>query len=297
MPSLLAAVLRRMRLAASVALGLAWLAGCQTLPRDRAALPPPALRGAAAALSPSNQRPWNADLAVLAYAEFEGHQVTLRNVRNFSYQSDEEYVVRYYDKTYDLNQLESLDFLVVPFKETGSLAHTMLSFGFGDGQYLGVSVEARLEEGEKYAPLLGALRQYELMYVIADERDLILRRTRHRDVDVYLYPTRATPAQARELFVDVMRRANKLAVEPEFYDTLTNNCTTNIVRHVNRLLPGRVPLEARVVLSGFSDQLAYDLGLLETDLPFAETRRLARITARSNRHGESPDFSARIRRR
>jgi hypothetical protein len=145
--------------------------------------------------------------------------------------SENDYIVRHYDKTFDLNRLDSVDFLVVPFKEAPNLAHTMLSFGFGGNDYLVVSVEARMEEGQSYSPVKGLMRQYELMYVVADERDVIPLRTKHRDVDVYLYRTRATPEQARMLLVDMMARVNKLAFEPEFYDTFTNNCTTNIVPH------------------------------------------------------------------
>ena len=137
-------------------------------------------------VTPSNHRNWAADLTVLSYADVGSNQVTVYNVRDFIYQSDEDYVVRYSDRTFDLNDLQTVDFVIVPFKDAPTLAHTMLSFGFGNGQYLGVSVEARLEVGEEYSPLMGGLRQYELIYVVADERDLIARRTRHRDVEVYL---------------------------------------------------------------------------------------------------------------
>ncbi len=247
-------------------------------------------------LVPSHNRDWSPDLAVLPYVGINGNHVFIKNIRNCTYHSDEDYVVKHYDKQFDLNELERVDFVVVPFKDAPSLAHTMLSFGFTDGQFLIVSVEARLEKGEKYSPLLGELRQYELMYVLADERDAILRRTQHRDVDVYVYRTIATPAQARELFIDVLRRVNQIAETPEFYDTLSNNCTSNIVHHLNRLRPGRVPYDVRVLLPGFSDELAYELGLLSTNLPFAEARRQARVTEAANRYADATDFSSKIRR-
>ena len=176
----------------------------------------------------------------------------------------------------------------------------MLSFEFTPPdrppEYLAVSVEIRKEVGEEYAVWKGSARQYELMYVIATERDLIGRRTRHRDVDVYLFPTKATTDQARALFVDVMERANKLASEPEFYDTITNNCTSNIVRHINRLQPGRIPFDVRILLPGYSDQLAHDLGLLETDVSLTLSRPEHRITEVANLHIASQQFSQRIRR-
>jgi hypothetical protein len=279
--------------------GLLLLGGCKsTVPSgDPAeALYAPATTALQNNLLPSNHRNWSPDLAVLPYAVFEGDQVTIHNIRDCSYHSDDDYVVRHYDKTFDLDELESVDFMVVPFKGFPSLAHTMLSFGFADGDQLGVSVEARLEEGEDYSPLMGSLRQFELMYVVADERDLIVRRTKHRDVDVFLYETVATPQQSRELLEDVLRRVNKLYSEPEFYDTVANNCTTNIARHINRLRPGRVPYELRIALPGFSDHLAYELGLLKRFGSFQATRERARVTSRANQFAERRDFSSRIRR-
>ena len=188
------------------------------------------------------------------------------------------------------------DFIVVPFKDAPNLAHTMLSFGFDDGHYLAVSVEVRLEEGESYSPVKGALRQYEIMYVVADERDLIQLRTQHRKADVYVYRTRATPDQARSLLMDMMQRVNQLAEKPEFYNTFTNNCTTNIVLHINHLRPGRVPYDIRVLLPGQSDRLAYDLGLLDTKVSFEETKLAARVNNLAEIHRDHPDFSQLIRR-
>jgi hypothetical protein len=218
------------------------------------------------AVLPSNHRNWEPAQAVLPYAQLNGNQLTIRNVRNCQYLSEDDYIVRHYDKTVDLNRLQSVDFLVVPFKDTPSLAHTMLSFGFNDQDYLAVSVEVRREVGETYSPIKGALRQYELVYIVADERDVIALRTQHRDDDVYLYRTRATPEQARTLLLDVMARVNKLATQPEFYDTFSNNCTTNIVAHINRMKPGRIPVNIGVLLPGYADRLAYDLGLLDTNV-------------------------------
>jgi hypothetical protein len=247
--------------------------------------------------APSNLRDWVPNLAVLPRAEVRGDRVTIYNLRNTKYLTADDYIVRHYDKTFDLQQLRTVDFLVVPFKDAPTMAHTMLSFGFGEEGHVALSVEARLEEGEKYSPVGGALRQYELMYVLADERDVILLRTRFRKDDVYLYRTKATPEQARWLFLDVLARVNKLAVQPEFYDTFANNCTTNIVAHINRLRPGRVPLDIGVVLPGYADRLAYDLGLVDTEFSFEKTRRNALISHVANRAEDGVDFSEKIRRR
>ncbi len=248
-------------------------------------------------LLPSNNRDWAPDLAVLAYAEIDGDRVKVHNIRHCTYRTDDEYVVKHYDKTFDLDRITEVDFVVVPFQDAPSLAHTLLSFGFEGGDYVSVSVEARREKEEKYSAVLGAMRQFELMYVVADERDVLVRRTKYRGADVYLYRTRATPEQARELFVDVMNRVNKLYREPEFYDSLTNNCTSNIVQHINRLRPGGLNLyDPRVLLPGYADHLAYDLGLLDRSKSFEQLREEARINARANRYADRKNFSELIRR-
>jgi hypothetical protein len=140
-------------------------------------------------------------------------------------------------------------------------------------------------------------RQFEVTYVVADERDLIRRRTRHLDAEVYVYPTVATPEQARELLVDVMARMNELAERPEFYHTLVNNCTTNLVSHVNALNPSRVPYSIGVLLPGLADRYAYDLGILDRRVPFEELQRAARVKDLATLHYDDPEFSRKIRSR
>lgn len=253
---------------------------------------------------PSNDRDWRPEYATLSTAEFDADSVHVKNIRNCSYLSEDVYVVDHYDKTFDLNRLTGVDFIVVPFKLVPSLAHTMLSFEFdGDSkegssgkEYLAVSVEARMEKGEAYSPFKGSARQFEIMYVVADERDVIRLRTEHRDVDVYVHRVRARQEQVRKLFVHVLTRANQLAEHPEFYDTITNNCTNNIVRHINTLRPGRIPWDPRAVLPGLSDQLAYDLGLLDTSRPFSDLKREAHVNAAAHQAANRPDFSTAIRR-
>lgn len=247
-------------------------------------------------LLPSNDRDWVPEHQSLATAEFtEDGKFTVRNVRSADWLTSVDCLVQYNDKTYDLNDLQTLDFIVVPF-EARSIAHTMLSFGFGQGDYLGVSAEVRVEKGEAYSAVLGLGRQFELIYVLADERDLLPVRVKHRKADVYIYRTTATPEQTRAMFKDVMQRVNALATAPEFYDTLSNNCTTNIVRHVNALAPGKVPYDFRVLLPGYSDQLAYELGLFDQRLPFAELKRRSWANERIVKYEHDPDFSAKIRR-
>jgi hypothetical protein len=248
-----------------------------------------------ATLQASNQRNWAADHEQLASADFHGREVEIHNIRNCEYTTSEDYVLRYYDKTFDLDKIRSVDFIIVPFADMPQIAHVMLSFGFENDEYVCVSVEIRREKGEKYSPVAGFMRQYELMYVVGDERDLIQLRTIHRLDDVYVYRTRAAPEQARMLLVDMLERANKLTREPEFYHTLTNNCTTNVVHHINKLWPNRIAYNVQVILPGYSDRMAYALGLLDTSKSFEETRAAARVNPLAYIHRDSPRFSAMIR--
>lgn len=245
---------------------------------------------------PSNDRDWVTNLAVLPYAEFDGGLVHVHNIRNTSYSSTVDYTPAYYDKTFDLRRLTSVWFIVEPFSDWGGAAHTFLSFGFDSTDFVTISVEARREKAETYHFLKGLFKQYELMYVVADERDAIGLRTNYRRDDVYLYPVKGRREKIRELFVAMLTRATELRQRPQFYNTLTSNCTSNIVRHVNSLLPDRIPFSYKWMLPGYSDQLAYDIGLIDTDLPFEDARRRFKITERALRAGVGPDFSMEIRR-
>ena len=247
------------------------------------------------ATRPRNDRNWNPDQVVLPRAEFHGSRVTVRNVRDIRYRTVDDFDVRHEDRTYDLDSLRTVWFLVEPFTTPG-IAHTLVSFGFAGGEYVAVSVEIRKERGEHFHPLKGMLDRYELMYVVADERDVIALRTNYRKDEVYLYPVRTTPEKMRAMFVGMLRRANALAERPEFYNTLTSTCTTNIVRHVNEVAPRKVsPWSARVLLPAYSDRLAYDLGLLDTTLPFEEARQAFRVDERARAYGDGAEFSRVIR--
>lgn len=277
------------RLASGIYLLVAtWLtvaSGCATLPHQ----------DLTDYVKPSNHRAWKANMAVLPYAKIRGDKVAVYNIRNCTYIDENTFVLDYYDHKFDLSEITSIDFIVVPFKDVPSLAHTMLSFGFGDGRHLVASVEVRLEQGESYSPIGGALHEFELMYVLADERDVIRLRTEHYGAEVYVYRTVATREQSRDLLLDVLRRVNSLEKHPEFYDTFTNNCTTNIVSHINRLNPGRIPWNPTNLLTGYSDRYAYQLGLLFDYGSFAATKQHAHLTQPTNQPLDSLQFSRRIR--
>lgn len=251
---------------------------------------------------PSLNRDWTADQVILARAGFVGDQVSITNVRNTNYRSTSDYEVRHYDKTFDLRKLESVWYIVEPFSGTGlGAAHTMVSFGFEGGDYVAISAEIRKEKGESFSAVAGLFRQYEMVYVIADERDVVKLRSSFRRDKVFVYPVKASREDMRKLFVSMLNRANKLATEPEFYNTLVNTCTTSIVGHVNEIAGAKVPLSYKTVLPAYSDELAYELGWLDTRGPNGKTLKLEEmrsrylINERAEKFKDDPKFSEKIR--
>ena len=245
---------------------------------------------------PRSDRQWVPQQAVMAHAEIRGDSVHIARVRNFSYTTEEEFTPAYDDRRYDLTKLETVWFIVTPFsKQWRGPAHTFVSFGFADSQYVGISVEARREPGETYNAITGLFRQFELMYVIGDERDLIGSRAVYGGYDVYVYPIRASRERIRALFLEMLARSNALATRPEFYNTLMNNCTSNVVDHVNHIVPRAVPHGIKTVLPGYADEVAYSLGLIDNSISLEEARRRFRVNDQARRFATSPDFSRRIR--
>jgi hypothetical protein len=244
---------------------------------------------------PSNERDWVPNLAKLPQSTFDGNLVTIQSVRNTAYRSSDDYTTAHNDRTFDLRRIQSVDFVVVPFKSVKAAVHTFLSFGFEGGERVAISVEVRRERAESYSPLRGLLRQCELMYVIADERDVILLRTKHRSDRVYLYPIKTSREKIRKMFVSMLRRANQLRTQPEFYNTLTNNCSSNILQHFNHVNDRKLPANLKVLFPGYSDQLIYDLGLIGGPMSFESLQQASEITEKANRFAEDAAFSQRIR--
>ena len=247
-------------------------------------------------VKPSLDRNWSPDQKILPRVSFTNDgKVRIKNVRNINYRSTTDYDVRHYDRTYDLDELESAWFLVEPFGSFGA-AHTLMSFGFANGDYVAISAEIRKEAHELFSPFAGMVRQYELMYVIADERDVIRLRTNFRKDVVRLYPIRTDKKTIRKVFVDALRRAEKLAKEPEFYNTLTNNCTTNIADHVRKFSDKSIPWwDYRYLLPETVDAIAYEQGLIDTDLPLDRAREHFLITKRAQAITDIDRFSELIR--
>ena len=248
------------------------------------------------AVEPSNEREWQPEVAILPYATVDGDRVTVHKIRNFDYRSETDSTPAYYDKTFDLRQLDAVD-LVASYWMGPDIAHLFLTFEFGGKDHLAISIETRKEKGEDYSTVAGFFRQYELYYVVADERDVIRVRTNYRrdpPENVYLYRVKGPTENARRLFLDYMEKINALRERPEFYNTLTTNCTTNIWMHT-RVNPGHPPLSWKVLASGHIARFLYEAGRLDTSVTFAELQRRSHINARAQAADEAQDFSRRIR--
>lgn len=246
----------------------------------------------------SNTRRWIPEQARMPHIRLQGDSAWIDNVRDFRWRPDAAAVPGWENRAFDLRRLRRVYFVLSPFARAWrGPAHTFLSFEFEDGSTVAVSVEARREPGEAYSPLRGAIRQFDLLYVVGEERDLIGLRAVSWQDPVFVYPARATPAQARLLLVHLLERAQRLERQPEFYNTVTSNCTTNIVDAVNEIWPHRIRASYQLLLPGYSDALALRLGLLDTALPLARARHrfLVNARARAAADAAAPDFARRIR--
>lgn len=247
-------------------------------------------------IPPSNNRNWQTDVARLSWADISGNRVTVHNIRNFDYRTETDYTPAYYDRTFDMDKLASIDVITVYWMGP-AIAHVLLSFGFTGGEYLAVSIETRKTVGEDYSTVKGFFRQYELYYVVADERDVIRLRTNYRHdptEDVYIYRVQGNVENGRRVFLEYMKKLNQLKTTPEFYNTLTTNCTTNIWLNT-RVNPGHPPFSWKILASGYLPEYLYECGLLDTSVPFETLRKRAYANDRAHAADTAPDFSRRIR--
>jgi len=246
-------------------------------------------------IRPSNDRDWTIAGAELADVRLEADLARVENIRNFAYRTSDDFDVRYYDKTFDLSRLEATDLLVSYWDGNVGVAHTMLSFDFGGTDVLCLSVEVRREKNEGYGGLPGMFKQFEIIYVLADERDVVQLRTTHRKQDVFLFRTSLSPAESRALLVHILEKVHRLNEHPEFYRTLANNCTTSLVNHVNAVWPNRTPYSRKILMNGFAPEQGFERGMLRSDLPFDEYKLKCRISEKGQAAAGDSEFSRRIR--
>lgn len=230
-------------------------------------------------ITPSHERVWADDVARLLESRIEGDRVTLRNVRNFDWRGETDYTPRWETRSYDLRGLKSAD-LILSYWMGPHIAHTLVSFGFDDGRRLVFSLEIRKEGHESFSAVGGFFRRFEQVIIAADERDIVKTRTNARGEDVYLYPVRITRPQLRSLFLAYLEQASQLRQAPDFYNTMTSNCTTIIFDLARKIAPG-LPLDYRLLLSGHFAEYAYEQGALASRLPYPRLQALGHINARA----------------
>jgi hypothetical protein len=248
-------------------------------------------------MRPSNDRNWQPDVAQMPYADISDDKIVVHNVRNCDYNTEFDFVPRYETRTYELSKLKSVDLMLTDWG-LKYIAHTMISFGFEGDQYLCFSIETRKELGESYSAVKGFFRQYELMYIAGDERDLVRLRTNFRNgEDVYLYRLRVVSFKnARNFLLDYLNRINQLHENPEWYNALTENCMTSAFRLAKKqAAPGKGKWHWAVILNGYADLRAYQNNTIDTSLPFDELKKRSRINDRALAADNSPDFSTQIR--
>ena len=246
--------------------------------------------------NPSLSRNWSPDQLLMPEVTFhDDGKIRIKNIRNINYRTTLDYDLNYYDKEFVLDDVETAWLAIAPFAGFGA-AHAFISFGFADGTFMAVSIEIRRKKGKRFDPVKGFFRQFEIMYVLADERDIIGVRTNIIKYDVRLYPIATSREIIHGVFCDVLKRADKLGREPEFYNTIWNNCATNIVRHARKFSNKPIPAwSPRYLFPDFLDRVAFRLSILNSNLSYAETRKHFNITARAQSAGPDDDFSKIIR--
>jgi hypothetical protein len=244
-------------------------------------------------IPPSHDRPWRPEVSVMPRAVIEGDHLRITGVRNFDYRSRNDFTVRYEERELQLSHLIGLDFYVSYWSE-GPVAHTFVSFTFDNASPLCISIETRPEVGEGFDPIASLFKQFELIYVVGEEHDLVGVRTNHRHEKVYLYHLNSSSDDARRLLLIYLARINELADRPEWYHLLTNSCTINIIRYANAAgREGR--FDFRHLLNGFIDSYLYHSGRVDTTLPYEELRRRSLINDAARAADDAADFSKRIR--
>ena len=257
-------------------------------------------------IKPSMGKDWSPDQKLLPLVDFRTAvssspdvKFTIRNIRRIHYRTGRDHDLHHYDRDFNLNDLANAWLAISPFAGFGA-AHAFLSFGFKDGTYINVSIEVRRTRGKQFSPLAGVLRQFELMYVIADESDVIWLRTNCARNDVRLYPIKTDIKKIRSVFLDILHRVNQLESEPEFYHTVLNNCTTNIIKHTRKFAAKPIPFwHYRYLFPDTVDKIAYRLGIIDTDLSYDDAREHFNIKdlARAYKDEDRSGFSQAIRAR
>jgi len=247
-------------------------------------------------LKASNDRNWQPDVAQTPWSEMHENTVTIHNIRDCNYRAEFDYTCQWKTRTIDLNRIQGMDFFIT-YWGSPFIAHPIISFDIAGQDPLPMSIETRKEVGEVYSAIRGFFRYYELIYIVSDERDVIRLRTNYRTgEEVYLFHTKASPELARAVFLLYLQRANTLREKPEWYNALTDNCTSNVAVHVKEAKRDILPAwDWRLLLNGKSDELLYDDGYLAGNLPYKQLKEQAHINPAARAANDDPNFWIRIR--
>ncbi|MDA3839584.1 MAG: DUF4105 domain-containing protein [Patescibacteria group bacterium] len=244
---------------------------------------------------PKHNRDWRPEQSKLPIATIDGDEIFIKNIRNCSYKSENDVELDYYDKKFSLKKIKSIDLIIQPFKKMSFMSHIFLSFGFEGGEYISVSVEARRKNKKSFSIFGGFFRMFEIIYIIADEKDIMRLRPLHHKDNVYIYPLKIKKSKIKNIFLDILKRVNRIEGKSEFYNTLTNSCVTNILDHMKENGVVGIPSSWRFYIPSKIDKLLYKTKLLKTKLPFNSFKENHRINDRAEKYKDDADYSAKIR--
>lgn len=245
-------------------------------------------------LKPTNDRDWAVDVEKISHGRIANNILTIHNVRSFDYKDEMSPIPKWVERQYDMAKLQGLD-IFLSYWASEHIAHTILSWDFGDDGHLAISIETRKDKTQEYSAVKGFFKQFGLSYVAADEHDIIRLRTNFRKERVYLYPLKGELSQAKKLLENYLEEMNLLVTEPKFYNALTRNCTTTIQIHADAArIDGKPPFDWRLIFSGHADAMLYDRGGINQTIPFKELRERSRIDPKAQTY-EGADYSRFIR--
>ena len=246
-------------------------------------------------ISPSNDKEWLPDVQKLPIITFDADNVTITDIRNFSYKSKNAFSESYYEDTFDMSKLASTDLFISYWDGLQNIAHTFVSFRFSDGKVLCASVEVRREKGENYSTSKGFFKQFELIYVLGNQNDIVKVRTNFRGEDTFMYPMTLTPEQSRQFLTSLLNAADSLRKNPKFYNTIGQNCTTTLINHLNDIDGVNIGFHQKLLMNGVSDHFAYEIGGIDNSIPFAVLKDCAFISEKAKEVQPEESFSAAIR--
>jgi len=244
---------------------------------------------------PTNNRDWRPEQSKLSSAKIDGNEIFIKNIRNCTYKSENDFKLNYYDKKFDLKKIKSIDLVLQHIKKVPLAAHVFLSFGFEGGEYLSVSIEARRKKNKKYSIFWGLFKSFELIYIIADESDIMKLRPLHQKDKIFIYPLNIEKEKIENIFVDILARANKTKDKPEFYNSFINSCVTNVFNHIKKGGSIEMPKSWRFLFPAVLDKFMYDINMIKTNLSFEDLRKKHLINQKAEKHKNESDYSVKIR--